>query len=230
MKSNKIYSWSFILGLFINLGLVLSSMNIVSAQYSMIVEGEPAFTEGLTRYKVYVKLNLATDRVSAIYGTDQDVMWIDAPGGVFNTPFNSGWSASGLNPLFFKTMPFLKDDSFATIGLMSPASVGLEGAADPIMVEDRGTPWTPFFKEDGASRLDINTKMGGSWFTLKTSTNGLGDKNGYVLIAQITSSRDISGRINAQIFPNGDGKNSVRVKFEFEGEGKTPGEIITTQK
>jgi len=198
------------------------------AQYSLVVTSETALNPKLIKYKIFVKLNVESDRVSAIYGTDKDVMWIEAPEGVFNSPFNSGWSASGMNPLFFEAMPEMVDDSYATIGLSQPATNAEPGSEDPIMVEDRGVPWTNFFKENGASRLDINTLMGGSWFTLKTSINGLGDENGLVLIAQITTSGIIRGRINAQIFPEGNGKNNSKVKFEFEGAGETLGEIITT--
>ena len=210
------------------MGFAVCTPYHLAAQYSLVVTYEEALNPELTKYLVFVKLSKVTDRVSAIYGTDKDVMWIEAPDGVFNSPFNAGWSASGMNPLFFEAMPAMVDDSYATIGLSMPASGGPEGSEDPIMVEDRGNPWTTFFKENGASRFDINTKMGGSWFTLKTSANGLVGENGLVLIAQITTSGDIRGRINAQIFPEGDGKKSTRVKFEFNGLGEHPGEIITT--
>ncbi|PCJ80534.1 MAG: hypothetical protein COA49_08685 [Bacteroidetes bacterium] len=211
----------------IGLCLALCIPNKLAAQYSLVVTSEPALNPELTKYKMFIKLNVETDRVSAIYGTDKDVMWIEAPEGVFNSPFNSGWSASGMNPLFFEAMPEMVDDSYATIGLFQPATDSPLGSEDPIMVEDRGNPWTTFFKENGASRLDINTTMGGSWFTLKTSTNGLGDDNGLVLIAQITTSGSIRGQVNAQIFPEGNGKNNLRVKFEFNGTGETQGEILT---
>ena len=132
-----------------------------------------------------------------------------------------------MNSQFFKAMPALEDDSYATINLTAPASHSPEGSQDPMMVEDRGNPWTPFFKENGATRMDINTTTGGSWFSLKGSSNGMPDKNNRVLIAQITTVGSLRGEINAQIFPLGDGKNSIKVKFHFDGVGETEGiEII----
>jgi len=69
--------------------------------------------------------------------------------------------------------------------------------------------------------------LGGSWFVLKTASNGLGDENLLVLIAQITTAGSISGNINAQIFPLGDGKNSMKMNFTFDGLGTTLGEIVS---
>jgi hypothetical protein len=69
--------------------------------------------------------------------------------------------------------------------------------------------------------------LGGSWFVLKTASNGLGDENLLVLIAQITTAGSISGNINAQIFPLGEGKNSMKMNFTFDGLGTTHGEIVS---
>jgi hypothetical protein len=51
----------------------------------------------------------------------------------------------------------------------------------------------------------------------------LPDKNNRILIAQITTSGSLSGEINAQIFPLGNGKNAKKVKFTFDGVGETKG-------
>ena len=58
---------------------------------------------------------------------------------------------------------------------------------------------------------------------LKSDSNGLPVKNNCILIAQITTSGSISGEINAQIFPLGNGKNAKKVKFTFDGVGETKG-------
>ena len=60
------------------------------------------------------------------------------------------------------------------------------------MVDDRSNPWAQFFKENEAVKLEINTLLGGSWFVLKTASNGFGDENLRVLIAQITTPGTIS--------------------------------------
>jgi hypothetical protein len=197
------------------------------SQYSIVVSEEPAVMDGMTKFRLYIQLSDPADQVSAIFGTDKNPMTIDAPKGVFNSPFNASWSASGLNPNFFEAMPTLVDDSFATIGLDGPASKGMANSEDPIMVDDRANPWTQFFKENEAVKLDINTLLGGSWFVLKTASNGFGDENLRVLIAQITTPGSIRGNINAQIFPLGDGKNSTKMSFTFDGVGTTPGVIVS---
>jgi hypothetical protein len=198
-----------------------------SAQYSLVVSEEPSVIDGMTKFRLYIQLSDPSDQISAIFGTDKNPMTIEAPKGVFNSPFNGSWSASGLNPNFFEAMPSMVDDSFATIGLEGPASSGKPNSEDPIMVDDRSNPWAQFFKENEAVKLEINTLLGGSWFVLKTASNGLGDENLLVLIAQITTAGSISGNINAQIFPLGDGKNSMKMNFTFDGLGTTLGEIVS---
>jgi len=211
----------FLFNVFAVLGIF--SCSFANAQYSLIVETEPSVSSEMLRYQIYLKFENPTDRLSAIYGTDLDHMWIEAPEGVFNSPFNGGWSAAGMNSQFFEAMPTLEDDSYGTINLTASAIHSAEGSQDPMMVEDRGNPWSPFFTENGATRLDINTLIGGSWFALKSASNGLPDKNNRILIAQITTSGSLSGEINAQIFPFGNGKNSMKVKFTFDGVGETKG-------
>jgi hypothetical protein len=198
-----------------------------SAQYSLVVSEEPSVIDGMTKFRLHIQLSDPSDQISAIFGTDKNPMTIEAPKGVFNSPFNGSWSASGLNPNFFEAMPSMVDDSFATIGLDGPASSGKPNSEDPIMVDDRSNPWAQFFKENEAVKLEINTLLGGSWFVLKTASNGLGDENLLVLIAQITTAGSISGNINAQIFPLGDGKNSMKMNFTFDGLGTTLGEIVS---
>ena len=198
-----------------------------SAQYSLVVSEEPSVIDGMTKFRLYIQLSDPSDQISAIFGTDKNPMTIEAPKGVFNSPFNGSWSASGLNPNFFEAMPSMVDDSFATIGLDGPASSGKPNSEDPIMVDDRSNPWAQFFKENEAVKLEINTLLGGSWFVLKTASNGLGDENLLVLIAQITTAGSISGNINAQIFPMGEGENSMKMNFTFDGLGTTLGEIVS---
>ena len=83
-------------------------------------------------------------------------------------------------------MPTMKDDTYATIGLQTGAKAsGLEGAEDPTMVQDPGEPWDVFV-EDGETHLNIATHTGGSWFVLRTASNGA-PVDGKVFIAQITT-------------------------------------------
>ena len=138
----------------------------------------PAVTAGLTTYRFYVDMQDATDRMSAVFGNDQASLLVNAPGGAFNSAFNSSWNASGINPAFLPVFPDLADDTYATIGLMGPASTsGIAGAADPSIVEDSNQPITPFFLTPGATNLESTTLTGASWYVLNTAANGLPDAN-----------------------------------------------------
>ena len=107
--------------------------------YFLTVESAPAVGTGGTVYRFYVELPNPGDRLSAVFGDDQSSLLVHAPLGVFNSAFNSGWSAAGINSLFLPAFPDLVDDTYATIGLDGPASI-IPGAADPSLVEDGAQP------------------------------------------------------------------------------------------
>ena len=74
-------------------------------------------------------------------------------------------------PLFLPNFPELADDT-ATIGLDGPASSsGIEGAADPSIVEDGDQAITPYFLTPGATNLLSNSVTGASWYVLNTAAN-----------------------------------------------------------
>ena len=133
------------------LAALLCSIAVVSwSQYSITVEASEATSPELTRYRVYVNMMDPADRLSAIYGTDTDPLSLVVPNGAFNSPFNSSWNASGVNPAFLTSFPSLADDSYATVGLTGPASTSsLPNAEDPSLVEDSNQPITPFFLVNG---------------------------------------------------------------------------------
>ena len=132
----------------------LVASNLAYSQYTLTVESSPAVTAGLTTYRFYVDMQDATDRMSAVFGNDVSNLTVSTPGGAFNSPFNSSWNASGINPAFLPVFPDLADDSYATIGLTGPASTsGIAGAADPSIVEDAAQPITPYFLTPGATAV-----------------------------------------------------------------------------
>lgn len=193
--------------------------------YSLQVITEPAHQPGLTKYLISVKVPEG-DRVSSVYGTNVHPLTVRAPKGVFNSPYNGSWSASGMNPKFFEIMPDMADDTYATIGLSTAAKMsGIEGAEDPTMVQDPGSPWDVFFTESGETDLDISTHTGGAYFVLRTAANGAG-QNGRVFLMQVTTEGDLSGAINLQLFPASSDYDQVRYRFEFNGKGEFPGMAI----
>ncbi|MEC8362306.1 MAG: hypothetical protein VX002_08375, partial [Bacteroidota bacterium] len=191
-----------------------------STSYTMTVLEEDAVQAGLKRYKFFVNMLDPTDQISAVYGNADTVMYVNVPDGAFNSPFNSSWSASGINPAFVTSFPEMVDDTYATIGLTGPASTsGIEGAADPSIVEDSNQPITPFFLVDGATSLASDMIVGSSWFVLPDAGNALPDENLQSLIMQVTSSGDVSATLNVQVFEGGAGSNPVYKTFHVAGPG-----------
>lgn len=193
--------------------------------YVLEVITEPAHQPDMIRYLVSLQMPEG-DRVSSVYGTNVHPVSLRAPEGVFNSPYNGSWSASGMNPKFFEIMPDMKDDTYATIGLTTGAKIsGLAGAEDPTMVQDSGEPWDEFFSKSGETQMDIRTHTGGAYFVLRTASNGA-PVDGKVLLMQVTTSGAFSGAFNVQIFPESDTYDQVRYRFEFAGPGTFEGHSI----
>ena len=191
--------------------------------YTLVVESSPATAvAGATVYRLKMRMASSLDQMSAVFGVQGTPLEISAPLGLFNSTFNSSWSASGINPAFLGVFPELAEDSYATIGLEGPASTsGIPDAADPTLAEDSNQPVSPFFLENGVTELVINSITGSSWFALNTAGNTFPDANNEVLIAQLTSLGEVSGTINVQILPEGaEGiGNDVQKTFQFSGTG-----------
>ena len=188
--------------------------------YTLTIESsEPAIATGTT-YRLYANMLDPTDRLSAVFGNNEDPLSISAPEGAYNSLFNSSWSASGINPAFLGFYPEMADDSYATIGLTGPAgSSGVDGSEDPSLVEDATQPLTPFFLVDGETDLLLNTVTGCSYYVLNTASNGLVDADMRVLLMQVTTEGSLSGTINFQIFPLGVGADAVYITETFSVGG-----------
>ena len=123
-----------------------NTSDVESVAYTLTVEAStPAVASGTT-YRFYVNMLDPTDRMSAVFGNNESNLIINTPDGAFNSSFNASWSASGINPAFLSFFPEMADDTFATIGLDGPASdSGIDGAADPSLVEDPHSLLSPYF-------------------------------------------------------------------------------------
>ena len=188
--------------------LVLSLISLLTAtafgQYDLTIEQSApvgADTPG-TVYRFYIEANDPTDKLSAVFGNDQANLFINTPEGIYNNAFNSSWNASGINPALLPVFPDLADDSYATIGLSGPAA-GVPGAEDPSLVQDDelDTSVSEYFIS-GGTELNVTTLTGASWYVLATAANAL-PTDGRWLVAQITTAGDLSGTLNAQMFPSG---------------------------
>ena len=199
----------------------------LSQAYTLTVESTEVGALG-SAYRLYVNSNDPTDKFSAVFGNDQDTLSIVTPDGIYNDAFNSSWNASGINALLFGVFPDLQYDSYATIGLDGPAT-NTPGAEDPSLVQDAGltTTVTDYFQVGGTG-LEVNTLTGASWYVLNTAGNALPDEDGRWLIAQVTTTGSISGRVNFTVLPFGDESASVNTSRDFSGVGTfaADGEII----
>ena len=196
-----------------------SDGSVSSSDYSMTVEvyGEDLLA-GHTTYRFYMNMANEDDFLSSIYGNDLDAFSLITSTGFYNSDFGST-VASGINPAFIAFFPDLAADSWVTIGIDSQ-NVGDEVAIST--VESSAQPWINAFAAGEAisgQNIIMDDFTGGAWFVLNGTPNGLPDADGRVLFMQVTTTGDISGTVNAQIFVNGDGGNDVRNSFDFDGVG-----------
>ena len=188
--------------------------------YGLTVESYNVGELGTT-YRFYVNAEDPTDKISAVFGNDSLGLLIQTPEGIYNDAFNSSWNASGVNSGLFGFFPNLEYDSYATIGLDGP-SLGVPGAEDPSLVQDATlSPSVSDYFLTGGTELNVSTLTGASWYVLNTAANAL-PTDGRWLIAQITTTGSISGTLNYQIFPLGDGDVDIRKSVDFDGEGEFP--------
>jgi len=188
--------------------------------YTLTVEANTPASASGTTYRFYVNMIDATDRMSAIFGTDQTPLELNTPDGAFNSVYNASWSASGISTAFLSLFPDMADDTYATFGLDGPAvESGVTGAIDPSIVEDSSQAISPYFTTDGATSLLANTITGASYYVLPTAANGLPDANMRVLVLQVTTTGAISGILNYQVFPLGVGADQVQISMPFDGAG-----------
>ena len=192
----------------------------VEVAYPLTIEASiPTATEGTT-YRFYVNMLYPTDHMSAVFGNNELNLIINTPDGAFNAAANAGWSAAGINPAFLTLFPDMADDTYATIGLTGPASTsGISGATDPSIVEDVNQQITPYFQTNGSTGLLSSTATGASWYVTNPAANGLPDSDMRVLVLQVTTAGSISGTINYQVFPLGEGSDAFVRSLDFDGAG-----------
>ena len=80
-------------------------------------------------------------------------------------------------------------------------------------------PTVSGYFQSGGEGIEVNTITGASWYVSTNTANALPDTDGRWLIAQITTTGNISGQIPVQIFPLGVGANQVQKTFVFDGCG-----------
>ena len=165
-------------------------------------EGELA---GMTTYRLYLYTPNADDIVVSCSGDDDNPMYILSTSEpawfqheVPTTPF-----ATDINPAFFTTFPELAYDSWLTIGA--------EDNTPPMAAIIGVPPGSAFQEFELGQNIEIDDKVGAAWFVFPDSGDQVvaGDDL-RVLVAQLTTSGDISGQIQVQVFNNGNNQDEFR--------------------
>ena len=124
------------------------------------------------------------------------------------------WGAgvpNGINSILFSVYPDLAYDSWVTIGIEGVPDAG-QGEANVGTVQSTDNPWFTNFDPGGGQpggNVAINDEVGGAWYVLNGDANGVPDAEGRVLLGQFTTTGFLSGNMQVQVFPDGDGDNFV---------------------
>lgn len=159
---------------------------------------------GYTTYRLYAVVENENDFVANITGLQEFPLVISTTTDFYQNELGATLGHN-MNPAVFGFAPAAEFDSFLTIGRENSTSPGVNIQA----VQSSGEPWLTQFQAGGD--IVIDGLFGGSWFIIFSaeSVNGYPDEDGRVLIGQFTTTGDIVGFVNVQIFLGGVQSNSV---------------------
>ena len=168
--------------------------------------------DGQTTYRLYMNMQNETDYMSSCSGDFYNPMILTSSSGSwYNSPFNAGWTAAGINPVLFTFFPDLAYDSYLTIGSensnMQPFPQAVSSEVD----------FTSEFRSGGEGQNFVVDDFGGSaWFltfpglaAIDTHPAFAGDDL-RVLLAQFTTYGTMSGQLQVQVFVEGNQANEFR--------------------
>ena len=173
--------------------------------------------EGQITYRFYVQCTHPDDFVSAVYGGEDSPLVVDVETPMYNSPFATGSTGAGINPIVLNYFPEVAYDSWITIGLDQTAGAG---ESDVSVMESPFQPFLSNFSANGASSglsLSMDDESGGAWFILTGMSNGYAGDDLRVLIMQITSASIPTGRLNVQVIPAESSVGSEHVQQGFAG-------------
>ena len=166
---------------------------------------------GMNTYRVYVTTPTADDFVSSVSGDENVPAYLRSTTSFYQDPFGS-LSPDNINALFYTVVPSLAYDSWLTIGIESTPQ-GDESAIT--FVEAPEDNWVSEF--NAGNDLEIDSFFGGSWFALITASNGYAGDDQRVLVAQLTTTGEVTGQLYVQVFPNGDQSQDTYLTLSFGG-------------
>ena len=163
---------------------------------------------GMSTYRVMAILSSSDDYIGAVYGNQVDPCSVMSTTSFYQHPAGGSFGTD-LNIFFLGILPDLNYDSWLTIGLeTAPMGSSEEGISSIGM----GAELEAF--ESGLDFL-LNSTVGGSWFVLPGSSNGIAGDDLSVLLAQVTTDGLLSGTFNVQCFIGGDPFNEQILTANF---------------
>ncbi len=168
---------------------------------------------GMTTYRVYLSTPGTDDFVSACIGDASTPLFLNTTTSFYQDPLG-GTTAASINPLYYGPFPDAAYDSWVTIGI-DQQPVLADGQTDvSVLVDPNVTSWEVPFSAGGD--VDISSAIGGGWYILPSSANGVAGTDQKVLLAQLTTDGEISGQLYIQIFPQGDQSQLIENTFSFQ--------------
>ena len=147
---------------------------------------------GMTTYRVYMSTPAADDFVSACIGDAVNPLFLNTTTTFYQDPLG-GTTAASINPLYYDPFPDAQYDSWVTIGI-DQQPVLADGETDvSVLVDPNVTSWEVEFGAGG--NVDISSPIGGGWYILPSSSNGVAGADQKVLLAQLTTDGEISGQL-----------------------------------
>ena len=163
---------------------------------------------GMTTYRLYAQLTDSLDFVGAVYGSSEEPINLSTTTSFFQHPAGGSFGTD-LNGFFLNILPDLNYDSWLTIGLdLAPSGVNEEGISSIGIIAEQAA-------FEAGENFVLDSEVGGSWFVLPGSENGLADENLQVLLAQVTTNGLLSGQLNLQCFLAGNPFDEQLAAFEF---------------
>ncbi len=191
---------SILLPLFVVFSFGVSTAQMTSlwvetvAQHDGVV-GNTDFS-GMSTYRLYAVMTSEADFLGASFGNVQTPCSISTSTEFYQHPAGGSFGTD-LSAFFMGILPDLSFDSWVTIGL---SSAPVAGNGEGVSTLGMGEELQAF--ESGES-LYVESQIGGSWFVLPGSSNGVAGEDMMVLLAQVTTDGLIEGFLNVQVFVEG---------------------------
>ncbi len=167
---------------------------------------------GMTTYRVFLSTPDTNDFVSACIGDATNPLFLNTTTSFYQDPLG-GTTAASINPLYYGPFPNAEFDSWVTIGIAEQPVLSAGETDVSVLVDPNVPSWEIGFGAGG--NVDIGSPIGGGWYILPSSANGVSGADQKVLLAQLTTDGEISGQLYVQIFPNGEQAQLIETTFSF---------------